>query len=57
MDPTVVEAVPIIGVDHAVVFDGDVLLAVRERLASEFRITHVTLQLEAAGCGDREAHV
>jgi cobalt-zinc-cadmium efflux system protein len=46
---------------HAVLTGGaphrDVLLAVRERLASEFKITHVTLQLEAGGCGDREAHV
>ena len=46
---------------HAVLGEGafhqDVLPAVRERLAHEFRITHVTLQLEAEGCGDKETHV
>ena len=46
---------------HAVLADGavhrEVLRAVRERLAHEFRITHVTLQLEAEGCGDKETHV
>jgi cobalt-zinc-cadmium efflux system protein len=46
---------------HAVLCEGaphrDVLPAVRERLAHEFRITHVTLQLEVSGCGAKETHV
>lgn len=47
---------------HAVLHHGalhrDVLPAVRDRLAHEFRITHVTLQLEEVeGCGDQTAHV
>jgi cobalt-zinc-cadmium efflux system protein len=46
---------------HAVLRDGapqrEVLPAVRERLAHEFRITHVTLQLEEEGCAEEETHV
>ncbi len=47
---------------HAVIHHGalhrDVLPAVRDRLAHDFRITHVTLQLEESeGCGDQGSHV
>lgn len=45
---------------HAVLADGakhdDVLLAVRERVTSDFKISHVTVQAEARECAESETH-
>ena len=46
---------------HAVLDDGakhdDVLAAVRERVTSDFKISHVTVQVEARGCAENETHL
>jgi cobalt-zinc-cadmium efflux system protein len=46
---------------HAVLADGArhdiVLTAVRERVTSNFKIAHVTVQVEAQGCAENEAHL
>lgn len=46
---------------HAVLADGArhdiVLTAVRERVTSDFKIAHVTVQVEAQGCAESEAHL
>jgi len=46
---------------HAVLADGArhdiVLTAVRKRVTSNFKIAHVTVQVEAEGCAEGEAHL
>jgi cobalt-zinc-cadmium efflux system protein len=34
----------------------DVLEALRRCVTTQFKITHVTVQLEGAGCGDPQVH-
>lgn len=45
---------------HAVLGDGvrydDVLTAIRQRVTSDFKISHVTVQVEARECAERETH-
>ena len=46
---------------HAVLADGashdDVLERVRRRMTSDFKIAHVTVQVESRGCAQKETHL
>lgn len=45
---------------HATVANGasnrEVLEALRQCVTTQFKLAHVTVQIEEAGCGDPEAH-
>ena len=46
---------------HVVLADGaahdDVLTAVQRRVIADFKIAHVTVQVEARGCEETETHL